>query len=63
LHAWKSIEFTLRCKAENKVLIAEFGGIPKLVRLAEHAPAKVRVEAIAALANLAVNGVHAVVSP
>ncbi len=41
---------------DNKPKIAEAGGIPKLVRLAGTPQIAVRIEAIAALANLAVNG-------
>ncbi len=41
---------------ENKPRIAEAGGIPKLVKLAGVSAIGVRIEAIAALANLAVNG-------
>jgi HEAT repeat protein len=41
---------------ENKSKIAECGGLPKLVNLAGSKILGVRIEAIAALANLAVNG-------
>jgi HEAT repeat protein len=41
---------------ENKPKIADAGGIPKLVRLAGISSIGVRIEAVAALANLAVNG-------
>ena len=46
----------LGVNAENKRKIAAAGGIPKLVRLAGFESVPVRIEAIAALANLAVNG-------
>jgi hypothetical protein len=42
--------------AENKALIAGAGGIPLLIRLAADGSTGVKIEAIAALANLAVNG-------
>jgi HEAT repeat protein len=42
---------------ENKAKIAEAGGIPKLVSLAGISAIGVRIEAVAALANLAVNGI------
>jgi hypothetical protein len=42
--------------SENKRKIAVAGGIPKLVRLSAFESIPVRIEAIAALANLAVNG-------
>jgi HEAT repeat protein len=42
---------------ENKAKIAEAGGIPKLVNLAGITAIGVRIEAVAALANLAVNGI------
>lgn len=48
----------LGVNAENKRKIAVAGGIPKLVRLAGFESVPVRIEAIAALANLAVNGNH-----
>jgi hypothetical protein len=42
---------------DNKANIARAGGIPKLVRLCgPGVPVSVRIEAIAAIANLAVNG-------
>lgn len=41
---------------ENKVLIAKAGGIPPLVHLADVGGVPVQIEAVAALANLAVNG-------
>ena len=46
----------LGVNAANKAQIADEGGIPKLVRLATVAQIPVKIEAIAALANLAVNG-------
>ncbi len=42
--------------AENKALIAAAGGIPHLIALARDGSVGVKIEAIAALANLAVNG-------
>jgi hypothetical protein len=60
-------ELTLRqsCKSlanlgvnyDNKLLIAEKGGIDCLVKVANHKSSLVQVEAIAALANLAVHGI------
>ncbi len=47
----------LGVNADNKPKIAEAGGIPKLIRLAGTPQIAVRIEAIAALANLAVNGI------
>ena len=41
---------------DNKAKIAEEGGIAPLVRLSDSPQVSVKVEAIAALANLAVNG-------
>ncbi len=41
---------------DNKVKIAKVGGVPQLVKLAGVGTLGVRVEAVAALANLAVNG-------
>lgn len=42
---------------ENKCHISELGGIPKLLRLCEpRVHVSVKIEAIAAIANLAVNG-------
>lgn len=41
---------------DNKSKIADAGGISRLVKLAGHKQISVRIEAIAALANLAVNG-------
>ena len=46
----------LGVNSENKRKIAEEGAIPKLVRLAGVPQVSVKIEAIAALANLAVNG-------
>jgi HEAT repeat protein len=46
----------LGVNADNKPKIADAGGIPKLIRLAGTPQIAVRIEAIAALANLAVNG-------
>jgi hypothetical protein len=46
----------LGVNTDNKKKIADLGGIPKLVRLAGMESVAVRIEAIAALANLAVNG-------
>jgi hypothetical protein len=46
----------LMLAAENKALIAAAGGIPLLIRLAAEGSTGVKIEAIAALANLAVNG-------
>jgi hypothetical protein len=46
----------LGVNADNKPKIADAGGIPKLIRLAGTPQISVRIEAIAALANLAVNG-------
>ena len=47
----------LGVNSSNKRLIAMGGGIPGLVRLAGSPNIPVRIEAIAALANLAVNGI------
>ena len=42
---------------ENKCLIARMGGIPKLVNLCRPSVhVSVKIEAVAAIANLAVNG-------
>jgi HEAT repeat protein len=41
---------------ENKLKISRCGGIPRLVKLAASPLLGVKIEAIAALANLAVNG-------
>ena len=41
---------------ENKKKIATCNGIPKLIHLAKTSKVSVMVEAVAALANLAVNG-------
>ena len=42
---------------ENKMHIARMGGIPKLIRLcAPSVHVSVQIEAVAAIANLAVNG-------
>lgn len=49
----------LRCAGDNKSIIAGKGGIPPLIKLAKDASPGVQVEAIAALANLAVNGAAA----
>ena len=46
----------LGVNADNKPRIAAAGGIPKLIALAGTGLIAVRIEAIAALANLAVNG-------
>ena len=46
----------LGVNGENKIKVAAAGGIPKLVRLAGIGTIAVKIEAIAALANLAVNG-------
>ena len=46
----------LGVNADNKSKIAKAGGIPKLVHLAGVGSVPVKIEAIAALANLAVNG-------
>lgn len=43
---------------DNKMKIADCGGIPKLVALAGSKVLGVKIEAIAALANLAVNGIY-----
>lgn len=42
---------------DNKIKIAKVGGVPQLVKLAGVGTLGVRVEAVAALANLAVNGI------
>ena len=47
----------LGVNADNKRRIAEAGGIPKLVKLSGSSHITVRIEAVAALANLAVNGI------
>ena len=46
----------LGVNADNKRRIAEAGGIPGLVKLARVSSLAVKIEAIAAIANLAVNG-------
>ena len=46
----------LGVNTENKKRIADEGALPKLVRLASAPQVSVKIEAIAALANLAVNG-------
>jgi hypothetical protein len=46
----------LGVNADNKPKIAAAGGIPKLIALAGNSAIPVKIEAIAALANLAVNG-------
>jgi hypothetical protein len=46
----------LGVNADNKRRIAESGGIPGLIRLAKQSSLPVKIEAIAAIANLAVNG-------
>jgi hypothetical protein len=46
----------LGVNADNKIKIAEKGGIPKLIHLAKIGKTYVMIEAVAALANLAVNG-------
>lgn len=46
----------LGVNSNNKTLIAAAGGIPRLVRLAGIGTIAVQIEAVAALANLAVNG-------
>lgn len=46
----------LGVNADNKRRIAERGGIPGLIRLAKNSSLPVKIEAIAAIANLAVNG-------
>ena len=43
---------------DNKRKIALAGGIPKLIRLASVHQISVKIEAVAALANLAVSGNH-----
>ena len=68
LLAEATLEGTLRqcCKAlanlavnnENKHLIAEKNGIAPLILIMEHSPVSVKVEAVAAIANLAVLGEH-----
>ena len=50
----------LGVNSENKRRIALAGGIPKLVALAQTGVLSIKIEAIAALANLAVNGQFAV---
>ena len=46
----------LGVNADNKRLIARLGGIPKLIRLCMFTHVSVKIEAVAAIANLAVNG-------
>ena len=46
------------CVALHHISPLFLGGIPKLVRLAGAVQLSVRIEAIAALANLAVNGAY-----
>ena len=48
----------LGVNSDNKRKIALAGGIPKLIRLASVHQISVKIEAIAALANLAVSGKH-----
>lgn len=48
----------LGVNSDNKPKIADAGAIPKLIKLAGSKVVGVRIEAIAALANLAVNGVQ-----
>ncbi len=48
----------LGVNSENKRKIALAGGIPKLVALAQSPLISIKIEAIAALANLAVNGMY-----
>jgi Armadillo/beta-catenin-like repeat len=48
----------LGVNANNKRDIALKGGIPKLARVAGVPQVTVKIEAVAALANLAVNGKH-----
>ena len=48
----------LGVNADNKKRIAEAGGIPGLVALAKTSSLAVKIEAIAAIANLAVNGMY-----
>jgi hypothetical protein len=50
-----------RGAADNKAAIAHAGGIAPLVKLARTGPVAVKIEAIAALANLAVNGARTAV--
>jgi len=47
---------TMPTAATNKPLIARAGGVPPLITLAASTDVGVSVEAVAALANLAVNG-------
>lgn len=49
----------LGVNADNKPKIAAAGGIPKLITLAGNSIIPVKIEAVAALANLAVNGTGA----
>jgi hypothetical protein len=49
----------LGVNAENKRKIAVAGGIPRLIRIAGLNQISVKIEAIAALANLAVSGINA----
>ena len=44
---------------DNKRLIAQSEGIPALIKLLGTAVLPVKIEVVAALANLAVNGMHA----
>ena len=46
----------LAVNTENKRKIAICGGIPRLIDITKAAPLLVKIETIAALANLAVNG-------
>ena len=48
----------LGVNSDNKRKIALAGGIPKLVMLAQSPLISIKIEVIAALANLAVNGEH-----